>query len=186
MYLLIVFLIIIGLIIVLYSKNTCCVARKGSIELYFLINNLTFKIKGGFMANVDMRPSQAFEFDMVFKNKKGNPAFVDGEVPLKFVDPNTGDEITTTATATSTAIDPDENGDSSRHHVRVETNGDDITSTLLAGLVAEPDIDVDNDADDTTPDDVDTKRFDVMTLVFKPMGASELAVENITPVVDVP
>lgn len=188
-YLLIVIFIIMALTFVAYSKSKCCIpeylARKSLFQLTFININLPFKIKGGYM-NIDMRPSQAFEFDISFKNKKGNPAFVDGSVPLKFVDPNTGDEVTTTATATATAIDPDASGNSSRYHVKVETNGDNITSTLLAALVAEPDIDVDNDADDSTEDDVETKRFEVLTLVFKPFSASELAVENVTPVVDVP
>lgn len=57
---------------------------------------------------------------------------------------------------------------------------------LLASLVCEPDVDVENDADDSTSDDVKKTKFNVMTIVFKPLEAEEIGVENITSVTDVP
>lgn len=132
----------------------------------------------------EMSSKQRFEFDVLFKNKNGNSANVDGSVPCSFVDPNTGDPLTTTATATATAVDPDENGNSSKHHVVVETSADEITSIITAALQVEPDVDMDNDKDDSTTEDVKKTKFSLMTVVFAPLQASQAGVENVTPVVD--
>lgn len=158
--------------------------KKAFSEIIFSLNNLKFKTKGGFMT-VEMRPSQAFEFDLVFKNKNANPAFVDGQVPFSFEDPNTSNPVTTTATVTSAPVDPDANGNSTRHHVKVQTSADDITAIQLAALKASPDVDIVNDHDDSTTDDVKTVKFSVLSVVFKPLEAVDIAVENATAVVDV-
>lgn len=130
--------------------------------------------------------SQKLEFDVLFKNKKDGPAFVDGTVPVKFKNPNTGEELSISgATLSCTPVDPNEKGNSSKHHVKLETGAEDFTSVTTANIVAEPDIDIENDADDSTSDDVETKEFVLGTVVFKPLGASTVAVENVVGPVDV-
>ena len=133
----------------------------------------------------EMSTKQKIEFDVLFKNKLGNPAFVDGAIKLAFVDPNTGEPVTTTATATASAVDATD-GNSSKHHVVVETNDQEITEVLTANLKATADVDVENDLDDSTSDDVEELDFDLLTIVFKQLKASGVGIENLTPAVDVP
>lgn len=166
-------------------KHKCKKKKKGSVYLIFIDeNNFKTKIKGGTMIK-EISSKQRHEFDVVFKNKNLNDAFVDGNVPFDLVDPNTGQPVTTTATVTSTPVNPVE-GNSSRHHVVVETSDVEITNVVLARLVAKPDIDILNDKDDTTSDDVEEKTFDVLDYIFKPLSATGVGIENDGGVVDVP
>lgn len=155
------------------------------VELFFSFNSITFKIKGGKMTN-EMSPRQKFEFDLQFKNKNGNPARVDGNVSLNYRDPNTGEVLTTTAQITSEPVEPDENGNSSKHHVVVQTSADEISAIQTGQLVATADVDLVNDKDDSTDEDVKATDFRLLTTVFKPLAAVEAGVENLTLVEDIP
>lgn len=154
-------------------------------QLLFTINSIIFKIKGGRMT-VEISSKQKFEFDVLFKNKNGNPARVDGTVKCSFVDPNTGEPVTTTATATASPVDANDQGDSSTHHVVVETTEEEIAAVTMANLRATADVDLDNDADDSTDEDIKSVDFDLLTVVLKPLEASQVGIENLTPVEDLP
>lgn len=124
---------------------------------------------------------QLTKFSANFKNKAGNPAFVDGEVPVKLKDPNTGEELSVPGVTLSlTPVNPNEAGDSSSHAFELKTGPDDFTETITADIVASPDIDVENDADDSTEEDVEKLDMVLATVVFKPMSAAGVVVEGLT------
>lgn len=158
--------------------------EKGLPIIIFKIKSITFKTKGGRMT-VEQSSKQKFSFDVQFKNKNGNPARVDGAISASFVDPNTGEPVTTTATVTTEAVNADEDGNSSTHKVTVETSAEEIQSISTAKLQATADVDIKNDKDDSTDDDVESKTFDLLNVVFVPLKATEVGIENLTPVEDV-